>query len=98
MSLPKPLKRIKAQTKVRRAHLHSKALSTAFTSTAEVPLVLVKVQDMVLQVEAGGEVGLTAIFGALEHFLLPGVDMQLVLLQEPGHWEPPLAAITWQHD
>lgn len=65
-------------------------------SAAEGPLPLVVSVDVALQVEAARELSAAALPGARELPLLPRVDAQLVLVQEPGVVEQLLALVAWQ--
>lgn len=55
-------------------------------------------QYMTLQVKATSEFLAAAFFGAQQHLLLPRVDMQLVLVQEPGVVKLLFALSTWHLD
>lgn len=55
-------------------------------------------QYMALQVEATGELFTAPLSGARQLPLLPGVDVKLVLAQEPGVVKHLLAVFTRQLD
>lgn len=79
-----------------RFYLHGEALPTPGVSAAEGPLPLVVSVNVALQVEAARELFAAALPGARELPLLPRVDAQLVLVQEPGVVEQLLALVARQ--
>lgn len=52
-------------------------------------------QNVTLQIEATCELTLAPLFRAQKLFLFTRVDVQLVLVQEPGLVKHPFAAATW---
>lgn len=81
------------------AYLHGKALPTASKRTAKRLFALMVSKYVTLQVEATSELSIAAFSGARQLLLLlPRVDMQLMLVQEPGVVKQLFALSAWHLD
>lgn len=80
-------------------YLHGKALPTASKRTAKRLFALMVSKYVTLQVEATSELSIAAFSGARQLLLLlPRVDMQLMLVQEPGVVKQLFALSAWHLD